>query len=89
MTITDKGGPLICEQDGHVVLAGVTSWGIGCARPANPGEWAKVSNYMNGVKYLFLLIKKHSANNLRLSEKLKHLNRVASYNIPLSFGRRE
>ena len=25
----NTGGPLICEKDGRVVLAGVTSWGIG------------------------------------------------------------
>jgi len=46
----DSGGPLICEHDGHVVLAGVTSWGIGCARAGNPGEWAKVSNYIPWIR---------------------------------------
>lgn len=46
----DSGGPLICEHDGRVVLAGVTSWGIGCARAGNPGEWAKVSNYIPWIR---------------------------------------
>jgi cell division septation protein DedD len=43
----DSGGPLICEINGNAVLAGVTSWGIGCARAGSPGEWAKVSNYLD------------------------------------------
>ena len=30
--------------------AGVTSWGIGCASAENPGEWAKVSNYIDWIE---------------------------------------
>ncbi|CAG5109411.1 Oidioi.mRNA.OKI2018_I69.chr2.g3956.t1.cds [Oikopleura dioica] len=45
----DSGGPLICEINGNAVLAGVTSWGIGCARAGNPGEWAKVSNFIDWI----------------------------------------
>jgi len=45
----DSGGPLICEINGNAVLAGVTSWGIGCARAGSPGEWAKVSNYLDWI----------------------------------------
>jgi len=40
---------LICEINGNAVLAGVTSWGIGCARAGSPGEWAKVSNYLDWI----------------------------------------
>jgi len=46
----DSGGPLLCEIDGRVVLAGVTSWGIGCASAEHPGEWAKVSNYIDWIE---------------------------------------
>lgn len=46
----DSGGPLLCEIDGNVVLAGITSWGIGCARAGNPGEWSKVSNYISWLE---------------------------------------
>ncbi|CBY07576.1 unnamed protein product [Oikopleura dioica] len=45
----DSGGPLICEINGNAVLAGVTSWGIGCGRAGSPGEWAKVSNYLDWI----------------------------------------
>jgi secreted trypsin-like serine protease len=40
----------LCEIDGNVVLAGITSWGIGCARAGNPGEWSKVSNYISWLE---------------------------------------
>jgi len=46
----DSGGPLLCEIDGQVVLAGVTSWGIGCAEAKHPGEWAKISNFIDWIE---------------------------------------
>lgn len=37
----DSGGPLIAAGK----LVGVTSWGIGCARPFQPGVYTRVSTY--------------------------------------------
>ncbi|MCK2242545.1 MULTISPECIES: trypsin-like serine protease [unclassified Crossiella] len=37
----DSGGPLIAGGK----LVGVTSWGIGCARPYQPGVYVRVSTY--------------------------------------------
>lgn len=44
----DSGGPVVYNNGGKWQLAGIVSWGIGCANPAvkNLGVYARVSRYI-------------------------------------------
>ncbi|XP_023648055.1 serine protease 27-like [Paramormyrops kingsleyae] len=45
----DSGGPLVTQLGSAWVLAGVVSFGIGCAEPDFPGVYTRVSNYQNWI----------------------------------------
>jgi secreted trypsin-like serine protease len=47
----DSGGPLVVVgKNQQLFLAGVTSWGIGCARPDLPGLYARLSRLGDWVR---------------------------------------
>jgi trypsin len=46
----DSGGPLVFERDGKLVLAGVVSWGEGCARARKFGVYGKVSAIQDWIR---------------------------------------
>lgn len=48
----DSGGPLnwVDPYTGRVVVIGITSWGMGCAKENTPGVYTKVTNYLSWIQ---------------------------------------
>ncbi|XP_070539828.1 plasminogen-like [Ptychodera flava] len=52
----DSGGPLVWQDPTNEkwILAGLTSWGDGCALPMKPGVYTKVSFFVNWINEIML-----------------------------------
>ena len=46
----DSGGPFVCNDGGKAVIAGVVSWGNGCALPDFPGVYARTTHVLDWIK---------------------------------------
>jgi len=45
----DSGGPMTASDTGSRYLAGIVSWGYGCARPGYPGVYTEVSHFIEWI----------------------------------------
>lgn len=47
----DSGGAMFrADETGALIQVGIVSWGIGCARPENPGVYAEVSTFATAIQ---------------------------------------
>ena len=46
----DGGGPLVCNDNGKAVIAGVVSWGNGCGLAYHPGVYARVTSALSWIQ---------------------------------------
>ncbi|XP_050932001.1 complement C1r subcomponent isoform X2 [Lates calcarifer] len=45
----DAGNPYALSDDGQFWAAGISSWGVGCARPGKYGVYTRVGNYLDWI----------------------------------------
>jgi len=68
----DSGGPMVVSSSGQWKLAGIVSWGDGCAEPFSPGVYTRVSQYESWITSI-------------MNNTLKVWSGTTNYGYPMSF----
>ncbi|CAG9805159.1 unnamed protein product [Chironomus riparius] len=51
----DSGGPMVIQRtDKRFQLAGIISWGIGCAEPNQPGVYTRISEFRDWINQILM-----------------------------------
>ncbi|MBD1557841.1 trypsin-like serine protease [Vibrio sp. S9_S30] len=45
----DSGGPIVVNQGGQITQLGVSSWGVGCARPNTYGVYSNIAHFYDWI----------------------------------------